>query len=275
MALSTAAADDVEILTPPRSERCYVLTLCEVVHLRELLAGARLMLDLMHLALQTDSTRLGTLLLLGIERIRQDLRANFSQAVSGTDLIVGARTGPVQLLLYSVFRIGNATNNIRVSSIEAIAKHRAVAWTVPLSLGDSHRGYPVLGTTAAYFKHFAHGDTTDVVIPSDVGSQHAERTVGIDIGSRDVVPDALEEGDHVHIFVGQVGFEVAVAGDVEGGEHPRGAPEGDPGGHVPSVGPLRRASSRSVSAAVQPRFFISAASVLPTSSPILPAEMPR
>ncbi|WP_425290879.1 hypothetical protein [Spirosoma linguale] len=46
MALSTAAADDVEILTLPRSERCYVLTLCEVVHLRELLAGARLMLEL-------------------------------------------------------------------------------------------------------------------------------------------------------------------------------------------------------------------------------------
>jgi hypothetical protein len=46
MALSTAAADDVEILTPPRSERCYVLTLCEIVHLRELLNGAKLMLEL-------------------------------------------------------------------------------------------------------------------------------------------------------------------------------------------------------------------------------------
>ncbi|AUD07465.1 hypothetical protein CWM47_24485 [Spirosoma pollinicola] len=46
MALSTAAADDLEILTPPRSERCYVLTLCEIVHLRELLNGAKLMLEL-------------------------------------------------------------------------------------------------------------------------------------------------------------------------------------------------------------------------------------
>lgn len=46
MALSTADADDVEILTPPHAERCFVLTLCEVVHLRELLNGTRVMLDL-------------------------------------------------------------------------------------------------------------------------------------------------------------------------------------------------------------------------------------
>jgi putative ABC transport system permease protein len=104
------------------------------------------------------SIALSTLLLLGIARIRQDVRDTFSQAVSGTDLIVGARTGPVQLLLYSVFRIGNATNNIRYSSVQALAQHRAVAWTVPLSLGDSHRGFAVVGTTADYFRYFRHGE---------------------------------------------------------------------------------------------------------------------
>ncbi|MBI5255893.1 MAG: ABC transporter permease [Burkholderiales bacterium] len=104
------------------------------------------------------SIALSTLLLLGIERIRQDVRASFAQAVSGTDLIVGARTGPVQLLLYSVFRIGNASNNIRYSSALQLAQHPAVAWMVPLSLGDSHRGFAVLGTTGDYFRHFRHGD---------------------------------------------------------------------------------------------------------------------
>ena len=116
------------------------------------------------LSLVVLSIALSTLLLLGIERIRQDLRANFSQAVSGTDLIVGARTGPVQLLLYSVFRIGNASNNIRYSSAEALAGHRAVAWLVPISLGDSHRGFAVLGTTAAYFEHFRHGQKQPLVL---------------------------------------------------------------------------------------------------------------
>jgi len=116
------------------------------------------------LVLVVGAIALSTLLLLGIERIRQDLRANFSQAVSGTDLIVGARTGPVQLLLYAVFRIGNATHNIRYSSAEALSRHRAVAWVVPLSLGDSHRGFAVLGTSAAYFQHFRYGDKQALVL---------------------------------------------------------------------------------------------------------------
>jgi putative ABC transport system permease protein len=91
------------------------------------------------------------------------VRENFSQSVSGTDLVVGARTGSVQLMLYSVFRVGSATNNIRMSSVEAIARHRAVAWVVPLSLGDSHKGYAVLGTTAEYFNRFLYGDREPLV----------------------------------------------------------------------------------------------------------------
>ena len=90
--------------------------------------------------------------------MRIDVRESFSQSVSGTDLVVGARTGPVQLMLYAVFRVGGATNNMRMESIEAIAQHRAVAWVVPLSLGDSHRGFPVLGTTPDYFERFRYGD---------------------------------------------------------------------------------------------------------------------
>jgi putative ABC transport system permease protein len=110
------------------------------------------------LALVALSVALSSFLLLSVERVRHDLRQNFSRAVSGTDLIVGARTGSVQLLLYSVFRIGQPTRGMRYSSVEAIARDRAVAWVVPLSLGDSHHGYPVLGTTADYFTHFQYGD---------------------------------------------------------------------------------------------------------------------
>jgi putative ABC transport system permease protein len=110
------------------------------------------------LALVALSIALATLLLLGVERLRADVRQNFAQAVSGTDLIVGARTGPLQLLLYAVFRVGGATNNVRLDSLEQIARHRAVAWMVPLSLGDSHRGFPVLATTTGYFEHYRHGD---------------------------------------------------------------------------------------------------------------------
>ena len=110
------------------------------------------------LSLIVLSIALSTFLLLGIERIRADVRENFSQSVSGTDLIVGARTGSVQLLLYSVFHIGAASNNIRWQSAQAVAQNRAVAWMVPISLGDSHRGFPVVASTRAYFEHFQYGD---------------------------------------------------------------------------------------------------------------------
>lgn len=110
------------------------------------------------LALTVCSIALSTFMLLGTERLRTDLRGSFTSALSGTDLIVGARTGSVQLLLYSVFRIGAATNNLRWSSVQAIAAQRGVAWVIPLSLGDSHRGFAVLGTSADYFQLFRHGD---------------------------------------------------------------------------------------------------------------------
>jgi putative ABC transport system permease protein len=116
------------------------------------------------LSLVLLSIALSTLLLLGIERIRTDVRENFSQSVSGTDLIVGARTGAVQLMLYAVFRVGGATNNVRMESLQAIAKNRAVDWVVPLSLGDSHRGFPVLATSKDYFTRFLYGDHQALVL---------------------------------------------------------------------------------------------------------------
>jgi putative ABC transport system permease protein len=67
---------------------------------------------------------------------------------------VGARSGPVQLLLYAVFRIGNATNNISWESYQEIARNPNIQWTIPISLGDSHKGYRVMGTNSDYFEYF-------------------------------------------------------------------------------------------------------------------------
>ena len=124
-------------------------------------------------------------LILTVEKVRRDVRLGFTQTISGTDLIVGARSGAVQLLLYSVFRIGNATNNISWTTVEDIEKREAIKWTIPLSLGDSHKGFRVLGTTMAYFEHYRFGndrsltlaegkpfeDVFDVVIGSEVARQ--------------------------------------------------------------------------------------------------------
>ena len=109
------------------------------------------------LSLTLIAIALSVALLLGVDRIRRDARESFAQSVSGTDLVIGARTSPVQLMLYSVFRIGEATNNLKWESFQKVAAHPMVAWAVPLSLGDSHRGYSVVGTSAAYFDHFRYG----------------------------------------------------------------------------------------------------------------------
>src|SRR5258708_3468455 len=133
-------------------------------------------------ALTVLSIALAVLLLLGVERIRHESRESFAATISGTDLIVGARSSPVHLLLYSVFHIGNATNNLRWDSYRAIAAQPEVAWTIPLSLGDSHRGYRVLATTPDYFDHFrfardrrlvlaqgkGFGDERDAILGADV-----------------------------------------------------------------------------------------------------------
>ena len=135
-------------------------------------------------------------LILGVERVRQNAWTSFSSTVSGADLIVGARSGAVQLLLYSVFRIGNATNNISYRSFEEIADRKEVKWAIPISLGDSHGGYRVMGTSTAYFDHYRFGnqrslefsagdrfsDLFDVVLGAEVAE-----TLGYELGDQIVI----------------------------------------------------------------------------------------
>ncbi len=96
--------------------------------------------------------------LLGVEHIRHQAKQSFSNTVSGVDLIVGSRTGSLNLLLYSVFRIGAPSNNIRWQTYQTIINNKNVNWAIPISLGDSHKGHRVLGTTEDYFRYFNYGN---------------------------------------------------------------------------------------------------------------------
>ncbi len=96
--------------------------------------------------------------LLAVEHVRFQAKDNFAKTVSGVDLIVGARTGSLNLLLYSVFHIGSPTNNISWDTYKTITQSSQVKWAVPISLGDSHKGYRVMGTTQDFFKHFSYGN---------------------------------------------------------------------------------------------------------------------
>lgn len=149
------------------------------------------------LSLTVLAIALSVLMLLGVERLKEQVRDSFEQSVSGADLIVGARGSPLQLMLYSVFRIGEASHNMQWRSVETLAAHPSVAWAIPISLGDSHRGYPVLGTTPDYFSHFRYGDRralkllegrpfpggTDGVFDAVLGAEVAD-ALGYKLGSR-------------------------------------------------------------------------------------------
>jgi putative ABC transport system permease protein len=99
---------------------------------------------------------LSLMLYLSVEKLRSSAYTSFTNTISQTDLIVGSRTGSVQLLLYSVFRIGNATNNITWESYEDIINRDEIKWSVPISLGDSHKGFRVMGTNADFFKRYKY-----------------------------------------------------------------------------------------------------------------------
>ncbi|KCZ90067.1 ABC transporter permease [Hyphomonas johnsonii] len=143
---------------------------------------------------------LSVALFLGVEKARTGAREGFGNTISGTDLIVGAPTGTVNLLLYSVFRMGNATAEVSWPTYQKIAARPDIAWAVPISLGDSHRGFRVLGTENTYFDYYKYGrnqslelaeghrldDLFDAVIGADVA-----RELGYGIGSPLVLSHGL------------------------------------------------------------------------------------
>lgn len=145
---------------------------------------------------------ISVILLLGVERIRTQAKDSFANTISGTDLIVGGRSGQVNLLLYSVFRIGNATNNIDWKSYQEFSQHRAVDWVIPISLGDSHKGFRVMGTNHSYFEHYKYGSKQpltfskgkefnglfETVLGSDVAKQ-----LGYQIGSEIIIAHGISD----------------------------------------------------------------------------------
>ncbi len=146
------------------------------------------------------SIAISVTLLLGVEKLRTEARTGFANTLSGTDLIVGARGGATNLLLYSVFRLGEPTGNISWQSYQAIAASPDVAWTIPISLGDSHRGFRVIGTNRDYFEHYryartrqlelAQGDIFDDLFDAVIGATVADE-LGYSVGDRIVVAHGI------------------------------------------------------------------------------------
>ena len=156
--------------------------------------------------LTVASIAVSAALLSGVDRLRSDAQASFENTISGTDLIIGARSGELNLLLYTVFRIGSPTNNVAWDSFEQIASRREVAWAIPISLGDAHRGYRVLGTDRSYLEHYQYADQRSLELSSGewfetasqavVGAEVAER-LGYAVGQEIVVSHGVAETSFV------------------------------------------------------------------------------
>ncbi|MFK7744244.1 MAG: ABC transporter permease [Roseobacter sp.] len=164
------------------------------------LAIASMTARAMTIAMTILAIALSVALFLGVEKVRTGAKASFADTISGTDLIVGARSGSVQLLLYSVFRIGNATNNMTWESYQDIASRPEVDWIVPISLGDSHRQFRVMGTTNAFFDRYKYrsgralalesGTTMDDLFDTVIGADVAQ-TLNYSVGDPIVVAHGL------------------------------------------------------------------------------------
>lgn len=132
---------------------------------------------------------LSTAVLLCVERIRADAHHSFGQAISGVDLVVGPRSGSLSMVLYTIFHKGSPTNNIRFESFLELSKHPAVAWAIPISLGDSHKGFSVVGTTVDFFSHFKFAEQTPLSFKEGRGFQEGvngtfEVVIGSEVGEK-------------------------------------------------------------------------------------------
>lgn len=131
------------------------------------------------------SIALSVTLFLGIERIRSGAKDGFTNTISKTDLIVGAKGGQLQLLLYTVFHIGSAVNNIRMSTYEEIKNNRLVEWAIPISLGDAYKGYRVVATDENFFKHYRFRGDKEVVLQSGkIPTETFDVAIGIEVANK-------------------------------------------------------------------------------------------
>jgi putative ABC transport system permease protein len=125
------------------------------------------------------------LVLLAVEHIRHQAKESFNRTVSDVDLIVGAPSGQLNLLLYSVFRMGNPTANIDYKSVEMLSEHGLVDWLIPISLGDSHKGFRVMGTSSAYFEHYRYGNSQALAFDDGTAFNGLfEAVVGADVAKK-------------------------------------------------------------------------------------------
>jgi len=154
------------------------------------------------------SIAISVTLILGVQSLKNETKTSFMKSISGTDLIVGSRGASSQLLLSSVFHIGNTVNTMKYDAYKDISELPAVEWAVPISFGDSHKGYTVLATELSFFDHFSYANKQTLSVSSGALSDDMFAVViGADIANK----LSYKVGDRIVMTHG--------GGEVEGHAH--------------------------------------------------------
>jgi len=154
---------------------------------------ARPLATVLNLLLLTLGLAAITLVLL----TRAQLDRAFERDLAGIDAVVGAKGSPLQLILSGVFHLDVPPGNIPLREAQALARDARVAQLIPLSLGDSYRGFRIVGTTHDYPAHYgaqlARGRLWQAPMEVVLGHQAAQAT-GLQPGQSFAGAHGLSDG---------------------------------------------------------------------------------
>lgn len=138
-----------------------------------------------------------TVLILFSRQLEERIASNSK----GVDLVIGAKGSPLQLILCSVFHVDFPTGNINLAEAERVARHPMVKNAIPMALGDSYRGFRIVGTRRDYADLYGAKLSVGTWWHKDmevtVGAMAAAQ-MGMKVGDEFVSAHGLTEEGHDH-----------------------------------------------------------------------------
>lgn len=151
--------------------------------------------------LTSASIALGVAVVIAVLALRSQARAGFGQSTFGYELVVGGKGSALQLVLNTVYHMDQSQGNLPLERYKELAVHKAVAYAIPLSVGDSHRGARIVGTTDAFFSAFGFGidgrPFKEGGFEAVLGSAAATRT-GLRLGDTFQASHGVEDATETH-----------------------------------------------------------------------------
>ena len=133
--------------------------------------------------------------------VNHQIQQAFARDLAGIDVVVGAKGSPLQLILSGVFQIDTPTGNVPLAEVQTLQANPQVAKLIPISMGDSFKGYRIIGTTPDYVSHYAgvmaSGAMWQAPMQAVLGAKVA-RDTGLRVGDSFVGSHGLGGGGHAH-----------------------------------------------------------------------------